>query len=375
METIIDAAPQSPRLEPTRLVYDGRTGELFRLWLPILLLNVVTLGFYRFWGRARLRKYLWSRVILEGDRLEYDGTGGELFRRFLVALVILLPLILLPTILKMLGVGTTTLNVVEAARGLVLVYLLSVAYYGGRRYRLSRTLWRGIRGGLDGSPYAYGVLAFASNLMVGVTLGLARPWQYTRLWTYETAHAGFGDAAFTVDVSGRKLLRPLAGWYAFNLAGAVLVGGTIYWAYFDLVDLLVPLDGDLDGHSLHPLWILASVIALAALGCGALLYAGYLHFSSRALRYVIANTRFRGVSLATDIRSWDLFRLQAGNALLLLFTLGLASPFAAQRYLRFVCANLRLYGVEDLETLTQSTERRREGGEGLLQLLDTGGFA
>ena len=57
--------------EEGQLVYDGRVGELFVLWLKVLLLGIITLGIYsRFWGRTRSREYFWSHVSLLGERFE-----------------------------------------------------------------------------------------------------------------------------------------------------------------------------------------------------------------------------------------------------------------------------------------------------------------
>ena len=36
---------------------------------------------YRFWGKTRVRRYLWGRVSFQGDRAEYTGTGRELPHR------------------------------------------------------------------------------------------------------------------------------------------------------------------------------------------------------------------------------------------------------------------------------------------------------
>src|SRR4051812_8455825 len=77
-------------------VYDGRLGELAGLVLRSAGLSLLTFGFYRFWGRTRIRAYLWSRLSLAGERFEYDGTPGEKLRRFLVALVVLIPVFALP---------------------------------------------------------------------------------------------------------------------------------------------------------------------------------------------------------------------------------------------------------------------------------------
>ena len=56
------AAPAQPALVPTRPVYDGKLGELYGLYLRHLTLMVLTLGWSRFWGRTRLRRYLWNHV-------------------------------------------------------------------------------------------------------------------------------------------------------------------------------------------------------------------------------------------------------------------------------------------------------------------------
>ena len=50
---------------------------------------VLTLGWSRFWGRTRLRRYLWNHLSILGDRFEYRGRGRELLIGFLLALVML----------------------------------------------------------------------------------------------------------------------------------------------------------------------------------------------------------------------------------------------------------------------------------------------
>ena len=87
----VPAAGSSPILSgpSQRLVYDGRLGELYKIFIVNVLLGLVTLGIYRFWGKTRMRRYLWSHLGYDGDRFEYTGTGGELFRGFLVVAAVL----------------------------------------------------------------------------------------------------------------------------------------------------------------------------------------------------------------------------------------------------------------------------------------------
>jgi uncharacterized membrane protein YjgN (DUF898 family) len=112
------------------LRYDGKVGQLYGIFLLNILLTLVTLGIFRFWAMARVRRYLWSRLQFQGRRLEYTGTGGELFLGFLLAGLILLGVFLVTaalfyalsqvhpalSILPILGLYVVLITLGEAAR-------------------------------------------------------------------------------------------------------------------------------------------------------------------------------------------------------------------------------------------------------------------
>ena len=58
--------------------FRGSGGELFKITIVNFLLTIVTLGIYYFWGRTRVRQYIYSQTEFEGDRFVYHGTGKEL---------------------------------------------------------------------------------------------------------------------------------------------------------------------------------------------------------------------------------------------------------------------------------------------------------
>src|SRR5918995_781358 len=65
-----------------KLQYDGRIGALYWIFIKNLLLNIITLSIYRFWGKTNIRRYAWSHTSLQDQRFEYTGRGGELFVGF-----------------------------------------------------------------------------------------------------------------------------------------------------------------------------------------------------------------------------------------------------------------------------------------------------
>ncbi len=365
--TIAETAPPVPD-PPGRahFVYDGRTAELLGLILRIFALTVVTFGIYRFWGRTRIRKYIWNHTSLLDERLEYDGTGGELFRRFLVAGAVIILIVLPGQIAQLVGLRLWTVAIIQGVAAVIFFYLFFVATYAGRRYRLSRTLWRGMRGGLEGSAPVYGVLGFAYSLLYPLTLGWSLPWQLVGLWRYEMNHTGFGDWQFEFTGTGRKLFRSYLAIFGFVLLG-ILVGGVIGLVFGVFGYLSSP-------EELGPVQIIAIAIAYGVVLAS--LATGILFFYVRLFRYLASGTSFNGITFSVDLRKRDLFRLQVGNMLLVAFTFGLLSPLAAHRIARFFCRHVTIHGAERLEALTQAPGRReRSGGEGLSQLLDAGGFA
>ena len=70
--------------------YDAKVGQIYKIWIVNVLLSIITLGIYRFWGKTRVRRYLTSSFSLHKDRFEYTGHGGELFWGFVKALFLIL---------------------------------------------------------------------------------------------------------------------------------------------------------------------------------------------------------------------------------------------------------------------------------------------
>ncbi|MBS0289221.1 MAG: DUF898 family protein [Proteobacteria bacterium] len=68
---------------------DGKTSELYKIYLLSLLLSILTLGIYHFWGKTRKRRYITSSLSLDKDRFEYTGYGGELLLGLIVGIILL----------------------------------------------------------------------------------------------------------------------------------------------------------------------------------------------------------------------------------------------------------------------------------------------
>ncbi len=163
------------------MVYDGKLGELYGIYLRHLVLMLLTLGWSRFWGRTRIRRYLWNHVSVLGDRFEYRGRGIELMIGFLVVLAVLGMWAGIVWAIWHFGLHDRAVP----GFGLTNVFFLSIAFigiplgfvghYSGLRYKLSRTRWRGIRCAMEGSAWKYGAVATFLNFANVVTARLLTP--------------------------------------------------------------------------------------------------------------------------------------------------------------------------------------------------------
>ena len=370
-------APTSPEPPPNttqatpphRLSYAGRTATLFGIHYVNLALNLITLWIYRFWARTRVRRFLWAGARIDDEPFEYTGTGSEIFFGFLrVVAVLLAPLIVLQLVpLAFDEENEWIVFVTETLRLAAILYLIYAGTYFARRYRMSRTLWRGIRFHQAGSAWRYGALRLGHLMLVFLTLGVYFPWYQMAVARYETENLRFGTGKFAFDGRGRDLIGRFLGVSAIALLialgafFAVMMVGVFAGAYSPRL----PNPAEL---SFNARAIVAATAATAMLF--GTFYAAFLWYKAHVYRYTAERTRLETLGLAAPtLTGFRLARLILGNSLLVILSLGMLTPLAVQRTMRFWCRHLTLVGTVDLATIGQ-TERGPGIGEGLAGFFD-----
>lgn len=362
-----NTAPQVTSPVPqTRSLIRNHTelGSLFKITLTNLALTILTLGIYRFWAKTRLRQYLWSHVEVLGDRLEYTGTGKELFLGFLfVFLVILLPLFggigFLNTLLVDNPVAQQLLGGVQTV---LIIFFIGAAFYRARRYRLTRTHWRGIYANQTGSAIEYGFMALGCYFGSLMTLGLVWPVCSVWLKTYEMRHTWIGNQQPEFTPRIRKLYGP------FMAAWGMLIVYFIAWGvvFAGMMSAFNTPDPDSEQVAMLGLMVVGLYASLIPAGLIFLWYRG------KAYNHFVSSTRFINHDVTSAITGGGFMWLTVGNALIMLLSLGLASPFVYRRYLNFVENRVALTGDGDFSTLGQGEMAKPTTGEGLADAFDVG---
>jgi uncharacterized membrane protein YjgN (DUF898 family) len=358
--------------ETPMLAYDGRIGEIYRIFLINLLLTVVTLGIWRFWAITRMRRYIWSRTSIHGDRFEYDGKGSQLFVGFLIASAIILGMIIVAGLLNFLlrpisvGLAAIPLAVVYVA---VTVLALG-APFSAQRYRLGHTVWHGIRGGMEGSMIAYGARSLLYGFAMLFTLFQLVPWASLRLYERRINASSFGSWRFVAQgragrLYGRFLLTSVV---IFGLAVAVF--GAVFQMERPVFAQLGNYASPEDARAISVTLGYHIVAAYFVFVLGAVLISA--SYQAAFLRHIAGHTRLGDIAFASDVSTGGLLKLLIGNVLLMLFTLGLGYPVVLHRTMRFYTTHVLVTGMLDLTSLKQSDLPPSRFGEGMFQVLDAG---
>ncbi len=207
-----------------RVDFTGSRNELLGIILRGYLLMIPTIGLYRFWQATWKRRFYWQNTVIDGEPLEYTGNASQLLLGFFFALAFFLPIYVGLFVLSMQDVDYLVYG--YAAVGAILWFLAGYAIYRARDFRLSRTLWRGIRFDQRGSAFAYALRRFLWSLAMIPTLGLIYPWMGSSLWRYRWRNTWYGDRHF--ELGGRW--RIVAGaYYPAYFINALALVATFGW--------------------------------------------------------------------------------------------------------------------------------------------------
>jgi uncharacterized membrane protein YjgN (DUF898 family) len=357
MDAMTSAGPMSGRA----IRFTGSWREYLPIAATNVLLTIVTLGVYRFWANARERRYLWSRTDVIGDRLEWTGTGKEMFIGFLIVMAVLIPFFLF---IQFLFPALVARGKMEAAGGIIMLFYIGLIYLGGfarfraLRYRLSRTFWRGIRGGSDEPGWNYGGEYLGRVALALMTLWIVWPWAATRLWNSRWNQMSFGPLHFRTELTAEGLKRRWAAVYLVPIAvfvvgsiGAGLIGAsfmedgsTSFTAIFIGIALLFYL-----------------IIPLMT-----------LHWYAKFYRKAADSLSLGDLEFGFDATTWDWLKLFLGNIGLAIVTLGFGIAFWGYRNWAFMVRHTHLYGEVDASKLTQSTTHAPGEAEGFADAFDIG---
>src|SRR6516165_1406196 len=286
-----------PAPPPAAVKFSDDRGRFFRLVARGAALELQRICFYRFWLTTDIRRHLWANTEVDGDAAEYTGLGKELLLGFLFALAILIPVYIAYFLV---GVEAARLKAFASFPLLAFFYLLGqFAAYRARRYRLTRTVWRGVRFWMTGSGWSYAWRSMLWGLLLVPSIGLAYPWRTAALERFKLRHTLYGNLPGRLEATGGQLFGRIWWIWLLGLLPFLLLAG-------GLVAILVTVGTrPQPSAASHPPG--AAIIAIV-LGTFLLIALPFLHAIRRAREWLwwAGGIRFDSLTVTCDLQSGSL---------------------------------------------------------------------
>jgi uncharacterized membrane protein YjgN (DUF898 family) len=336
--------------------FTGRGGEYFKIWIVNILLSIVTLYIYSAWAKVRTRRYFYGNTVLDNSAFEYHATGLQLLPGRLIAI----------TLVAMIALGEYLSVYIVAAAYAFLILVTPWAVCRSTQFNARMTSYRNVRLGFTGKVGTYYRYLFLIPLVIfllpaAVVAGLYYsgqidqatafqvlpagilvvylfwPWIHCRLSAYSIDNTRYGTAQFDTDLTTGRFFKIYLGGVAVTImliAALALIGAGIYWVYqyleatrgFDLKSL---------PQSEQPVLMIAIIVIMYAIMIALFNYAS-AYVTARIRNYQYNRTLLdRRFQLSSTIKTNPLWWLTFTNLLMIIFTLGLAYPWAAVRKARF----------------------------------------
>ena len=365
----------TPSDYPVRFV--GTGSEYFRIWIVNLLLTIVTLGIYSAWAKVRRLKYMYRNTQIADSSFDYHGSPIAILKGRLIALVLLIAYNLSFKLSLIAGVVTLV----------VLAVIFPWLIRQSLRFRARYSSYRGIHfqfvGGLAeiyllAAPLIIFIVPFVlvgmyaevdnrePPIWLAPFLGLAMvvylivvPYLHYRFKRYQHNNALLGSAKARFTATAKH----------FYAAYGILFGVLL------LIVIAFGVIGFLAGSGLF------TSEKSAGFGVGVLLlivgsYVAYLllfaAFVVLIQNRIWNNTTVGEVSFRSNARVLPMAGIYLVNVILLVVTLGLFTPFAVIRSLKYRLESVTAITVSGMDQFLSGAAVRDVAatGEGAADLFD-----
>jgi uncharacterized membrane protein YjgN (DUF898 family) len=345
---------------PTRhgIEFTGRAGEFFGIWFVNLVLSIATLGIYSAWAKVRTERYFYGNTRLGGSPFEYLAQPIAILKGRLIAYAVAIALGL---------AAHFQLWALYIPLILAVLALLPWLIQRTLRFRARYSAWRGLRFRfVDGVYEAYVNFMFRPMIQP-FTLYLTLPWVRMNQHEYVVAGHRFGGLRFGYrgDLGAYFIPFLIAGglgFAAYLLLVVAMMGG---------IGIATALGIPTEGADGEP----STGVLYAVMAPMAIVYLAFLALPVfLRTRYTNLMWRFSHLGphrFESTLRARDVIWIYFSNGLAIVFSLGLAVPWAMVRLAKYRAAHFAVWVQGDLDHFTAEAERT-EGATGaeLIDALD-----
>lgn len=336
--------------------FHGNGMDLFSIYIVNVLLIFLTLGVYYFWGKVKIKRYLYSQTEFNGDRFSFHGTGFELFRGGIIGIVFLILLFGLQHLLE--SSQNIYVQVISVIVIFLLVALVPLIFVLSRRYYLSRGSLRGIHFSFRGKISKFYRIVINGAFLFVITFGFYIPYFRNNIKRFFIENSFFGNKNFTYSGEGKEVFKKFVTVFVLYTTIATFI---IFFVIYLIAFLLEQVVG---GN------IKSIVLPIAFVACYLSIYLLFFWFEFWFTKYIWNHTSFMDANFKLDIKFLSYLKLKTVNLLIYLFTVGFGWPWVAVRNSKFLTDRLLLEGNVDFASVKQEFIKASATGESVADIFD-----
>ncbi len=385
-----------------RIQFKGTGTEYFKIWIVNVLLCIVTIGIYYPWAKVRTRRYFYANTEYADRYFDYHATGKQLFFGYLIGVLILLAMQIVGSILPFIGIilpvilfafipwiiwrslkfnmrMTSFSNVRFSFMGnlkpaYIIYMLIPVLGYAAAALLAFGSLLP--MSNIDeGTNPAFAFLVFAVGIIAAIALGIYIIGLFTKKAAeYQIGQTKFGQGDFFININTKKFIKIqlkrvliiIGGLLLLSILSGLLLASAMSGG-FDFNNI----SSDIERADTSPLFIVGFLVIYFGF-IATFLFATAYSFS-RQRQYLFANTTLdRAITFESTVRARGYFYILLTNMLLVLFTIGLAMPWAKVRVARYIADNswIEASEIDINHYLTQKEKEQSALGEEIGDVLD-----
>ncbi|WP_201576496.1 YjgN family protein [Psychrobacter okhotskensis] len=383
-----------------QIQFKGDGSEYFKIWIVNVLLCIVTIGIYYPWAKVRTRRYFYANTEYADRYFDYHATGRQLFLGYLIGVLILLALQVVGSVLPTVGVILP----------IILFAFIPWIIWRSLKFNMRMTSFSNVRfsfiGDLKSSYIIYmlipilgyiaiallvfgsmlpmtrqdsvsagAVILFAVAVIAAIPLAICLTGFFTKKASeYQIGQTKFGQGRFFIDISTGKFIKIILKQTLIIIASLLLLSilsGLIFAATMSGGFNFGSISSDMEGAEAHPLLIVGFLIVYFGF-IATFLFATAYSFS-RQRQYLFENTTLdNAITFKSTVGAKGYFYVLVTNMLLVLFTIGLALPWAKVRVARYIADNswIEASDIDINSYLTQKEQEQSAIGEEIGDVLD-----
>lgn len=324
------------------LAFRGSAREYFRIWAVNLCLTLLTLGIFSAWAKVRKKRYFYSHTTIDGTPFQYLGQPVPILKGRVVAAI------LFSIYYATSHFFTSVMPYVLAAGAALAPWVIVRSAAFNARYSAFRNMTFNFDGNYRDALkmiYAWGLIPalvigtmfqwWGNYYVAGIVFavfGFTFPWWLRRLKNFIVSHTSYGGENGELSATGGQFFK------VYFMAGLIMV----------IAAFITGLLGAAVVSSMKKSPVAFIVMSLPV-------YAGYVlayaYIQARISNLVWNQTRLGPLGFQSTLRGRGLARLYLTNALAIIASIGLLTPWAVIRTLQYRADNMKVLLEGDLARL------------------------